>query len=326
NSNSYRSKMSSRGFWAWVPDFMSSKPVSALTDDRPSQINISHAQGKTDSYRPKYHDDLIRNGVLPPPRGSGSRIFRSTRRTSPNKGRATQVNSSNRVSKPTSKKTSPAGSTQRTRPSSRPRTERPGTRARYSASREPNGQFAKVRGEKPVSVKLSSPPPNAPKAPLADRLHEMDSLFSDLDVASTVMPAHHASLNHPISSPPLNAPKAPLADRLHDMDSMFSSMDVANTLLPAHRAPFKHYISSTPCTHHLCTVGHQHQEGLYLHEGKLAEQPHNYFGANNPPPWLWEVYKRVEASEASELDFVNLQYFIACHPPCFELCKEEIWE
>ena len=31
-------------------------------------------------------------------------------------------------------------------------------------------------------------------------------------------------------------------------------------------------------------------------------------------------------SEASEMDFVNLQYFITCHPPCFELCKEEIWE
>lgn len=264
---------------------MSSETASGVADDRSTEININHAQGRTDSYRPSYHDDLVRNGILPPPRGSGSpRVFRSARRTSPTKGRATQPNGGpNRVSKPTSKKTPPVASTGRQRPISRAPAKRPETKTRYPVPRKPNGQFAKIRGQEQVSVKPSSPPPNAPKAPLADRLQDMDSLFSNLDVA--------------------------------------------NTPLPANRAPFKHHISSSPCTHYLCPVGDEpHSEGLYLNEGRLAARPHNYFGASNPPPWLWEAYKKVEASEASEMDFVNLHYFITCHPPHFELCQEEFWE
>ena len=274
--------MPSNRYWAWVPDFMCPRTVSGSAEERSSQVNIRHAHGMTDSYRPSYHDELIRDGVLPPARGSGSRVFRSTRRTSPNKIRAAKANGSSRVSKPASKKISPITSTQRKSPISRNQTQRPETKARYPISRKKNGQFATIRKEEPVSVKLSSPPPNAPKAPLADRLRDMDSLFSNLDVA--------------------------------------------NTVLPAHRAPFKHHVSSDTCMHYLCPAGEPHSEGLYLHEGRLAESPHNYFGANNPPPWLLETYRRVEASEASEMDFVNLQYFITCHPPHFELCKEEFWE
>ncbi|KAL8792448.1 MAG: hypothetical protein Q9195_004981 [Heterodermia aff. obscurata] len=289
--------MPSRGFWAWIPDFMGSETASG---DRASPANISHAQGRTDSYRPSYHDDLIRNGVLPPARGSGSRIFRSTRRTSPNKRRATQTNGPNRVSKPTSKKTSPVASTRRERAKlSQPQTKRPEAKTRHPAARKQNGQFAKFRE---ASIKRSSPPPNAPKAPLADHVREKRSVKA--------------------SSPPPNAPKAPLADRLNDMDSLFSNLDVADTPLPVLRAPFRDHISSDSCMHPTCPVGEPHEEGLYLHEGRLAEGPHNYFGANNPPPWLWEAYKRVEASEASEMDFVNLQYFISCHLPRFDLCKE----
>ena len=277
--------MPSRGFWAWVADFKSPKTASGVAEDPSTQINISHRQGRTDSYRPSYHDDLVRNGILPPPRGTGSaRIFHSARRTSPTKGRATPANGgSNRVSKHTSKKTSPAASTGRQRPISRPLTNRPETKTRYQVPRKSNGQFAKIRKEEPVSVKPSSPPPKAPKAPLADRLQDMNSLFSNLDVA--------------------------------------------NTPLAAHRAPFKHHISSNQCTHYLCPVGDEpHSEGLYLHEGKFAARPHNYFGASNPPPWLWETYKKVEASEAIEMDFLNLHYFITCHPPHFGLCQEEFWE
>ena len=294
--------MPSHGFWAWVPDFICSKTASGFAE---GQINISHAHGKTDSYRPSYRDDLVRSGIIPPARGSGSsRVFRSTRRTPPNKGRATKpANAPNRVAKPASKKTSPAASTRSKRPISRPQTNPPETRARHSAPRKQNGQFAKIRKEEPVAIKLSSPPPNAPKAPLADRLR-----------------------NTGTSSPPPNAPKAPLADRLRDMDCLFSNLDVGNTPSPAHLAPFKHYVSSKPCTHYLCPVGEAHSEGLYFHEGTLSERPHNYFGANNPPPGLWEAYKKVETSEASEMDFINLQYFITCHPPHFELCKDEIWE
>ena len=274
--------MPSNGFWAWVPDFVSSKTASGSAEERSSQVNIRHAHGMTDSYRPSYHDKLILSGVLPPARGSGSRVFRSTRRTSPTKIRATKANGPSRVSKPASKKISSVISTQRKSPRSQNQTQRPETKARYPISRKKNGQFAKIRKAEQVPVKSSSPPPNAPKAPLADRLRDMDSLFSNLDVA--------------------------------------------NTVLPAHRAPFKHHVSSDTCMHYLCPAGEPHSEGLYLHEGRLAESPHSYFGANNPPPWLLETYRRVEASEASEMDFVNLQYFITCHPPHFELCKEEFWE
>ena len=285
--------MPSRGFWAWIPDIMSAKPASGFEEDRSSQTNLSHAHGRTDSYRPTYHDDLRRSGILPPARarGSGSRVFRSTRRTSPNKKKANNNSSPNRVSKPASastKKISPAAASTSwpKKPiSSRPQTKRPETKARYPAPRKQNGRFGKKSEEQqPALIIPSSPPPNAPKAPLADRLNNMDSLFSN--------------------------------------------MDVGNTILPAHRAPFKHHVSSSPCTHYLCPVGgsEPHSEGLYLHEGKLAERPHNYFGANNPPPWLWETYGRVERSEASEMDFINLQYFISCHTPHFELCKEEFWE
>ena len=259
--------MASNGFWAWIPDLLPSRPA----DNQSTQTNTSHAQGRTDSYRPSYHDDLIRNGIVPPPRGSGSgsRVFRSARRDPPAKGRA------NRVSKPGSKKNSPAKST---RPK-KPTPPRASNKKRRLPARLPNGRFAK---KEPVPVKASSPPPNAPKAPIADRIRDMESLFSNLDVT--------------------------------------------NTPLPAHRAPFLHHISSTLCTNHLCPIAQLHWEGLYLHEGRIAPRPHNYFGATNPPPWLWEAYDRVERSEGSEMDFVNLQYFISCHEPYFELCKEEFWE
>lgn len=41
---------------------------------------------------------------------------------------------------------------------------------------------------------------------------------------------------------------------------------------------------------------------------------------------LSEEYQRVEKSEASEIDFVNLPYFISCHPPCPEPRRDEVWQ
>lgn len=250
------------GVWAWVPDFLIPKHATGFLENITDHVNINHVYGKTDSYKPSY-DDLRDRGIVPPPRGSGPRVFRSKRRVSPNKDRVTGPNRIAKKARP-SRKQQPA-----------PKTCRPTTRMQTRSS---------ARGLQ--------------------------------DHAESIIP----------SSPPPNAPKAPLADRLQDLDSYFTNLDVANAFLPAHRSPFKDYISSTPCTHHLCSIAEPHQEGLYLHEDKLSSKPHNYFGATNPPEWLWKAFERVEASEASEMDFINLQYFLAVHGPYFELCREELWE
>ena len=254
--------MPSDGLWAWVPKFLIPKHATGLPENISDQSTISPANGKTDSSKPSYQD-LRSRGIVPPPRGSGSRVFQSKRRVAPSKG---GVIGPKRIAK-------------KAHPS---RKQQPRTRACY-----------------PTTRMLT---------------RSLDRGLQD-----------HARLIMP-SSPPLDAPKTPLANRLESLDSCFTSLDVANTLLPAHRAPFKDYISSTPCTHHLCSIAEPHQEGLYLHEGKLSSKPHNYFGATNPPEWLWKTFERVEASEGSEWDFINLQYFMALHGPYFNLCIEELWE
>ncbi|KAG7009427.1 hypothetical protein G7Y79_00002g005420 [Physcia stellaris] len=254
--------MPSDGLWAWIPNFLIPKNATGLPENISDQVNICHVYGETDSYRPSYQD-LRDRGIVPPPRDSGSRVFRSKRRTAPNKGG--------------------------------------------------------VIGPKRIAKKARSPTKAQPKIQTfrpTTRMQTRSSARGLQDHAKLVMP----------STPPPNAPKAPLTDRLQSLDSCFTNLDVANTFLPAHRAPFKDYISSTLCTHHLCSIAEPHQEGLYLHEGKLSSKPHNYFGATNPPEWLWKAFERVEASEASEMDFINLQYFLAVHGPYFQLCKEELWE
>ena len=174
----------------------------------------------------------------------------------------------------------------------RPRrgTQRLGSRvASKSASRLLEEQLAAIK---------PSPPPNAPNAPQADRLK---------------------------SSPPPNAPTAPLADRLNQMNKAFNDMGVGDSAITTIPAPFDCYVSNTQCTHAHCPVGESHLEGLYLHEGRLSDGPHFFFGAANPPPWLWEAYERLEQLVASDPDVVALEHFLICHPPHLELAFESFW-
>ena len=151
--------------------------------------------------------------------------------------------------------------------------------------------------EQPAAIK-PSPPPNAPTAPRAYRLKP---------------------------SPPPNAPTAPLADRLNQLDKAFNDMGVGDSTINIIPAPFDCYISDTQCMHQQCPIGESHPEGLYLHEGRLSDGPHDFFGAANPPPWLWQAYGRLEQLRASDHDLVGLEQFMLCHPPHLELASERFW-
>ena len=174
---------------------------------------------------------------------------------------------------------------------------RPRRSTQYLGFRVPSKSANRLLEEQLAAIK-PSPPPNAPKAPRADRLK---------------------------SSPPPNAPTAPLADRLNQMNESFNDMGVGDSTINIIPAPFDCYVSDTQCTHAHCPVGGSHLEGLYLHEGKLSDGPHTFFGATNPPAWLWKAYERLEQCMASDQDMVDLQRFLIYHPPHLELCLESFW-
>lgn len=68
-----------------------------------------------------------------------------------------------------------------------------------------------------------------------------------------------------------------------------------------------------------------HFQGLYLHNGELADRPHGFFGALNPPPNVKDAYARIERYQASDADYDTVRFFVMCHSACFEICMLENW-
>lgn len=95
------------------------------------------------------------------------------------------------------------------------------------------------------------------------------------------------------------------------------------------------HTSSHPCHHRtrhtdlLLTspVKGLHFEGLYLHNGELADRYHGFFGASNPPPDVKEAFDRCQRYEGLAADYDIVRYFCQCHGPFErELCRLDYWE
>ena len=266
--------------WAFIPEDMIHKDASGFPEHLSEYINVPHLYGRTDSYRPFDNNHSGNGGIMPPP-PPGSRVFR--RPTGFRGGHTKTVDPFQRSS--------------RCYVDKRLQSWRPRRSTQHLGSTVPSKSATRLLEEQLAAIR-PSPPPNAPKAPRADRLKP---------------------------SPPPNAPTAPLADRLNQMDKCFNDMGVGDSTITVIPSPFDCYVSDTQCTHVNCPVGGSHLEGLYLHEGKLSDGPHGFFGAANPPPWLWKAHERLEQLMASDLDMLCLQHFLICHPPHLELASEGFW-
>lgn len=47
---------------------------------------------------------------------------------------------------------------------------------------------------------------------------------------------------------------------------------------------------TTRCTNRKCPIKYRHEQGPYLHEGKLRSREGSMFGSSNPPPEIWSLY------------------------------------
>lgn len=47
---------------------------------------------------------------------------------------------------------------------------------------------------------------------------------------------------------------------------------------------------TTRCTNRKCPIKYRHEQGPYLHEGKLRSRECSMFGSSNPPPEIWSLY------------------------------------
>ena len=60
--------------------------------------------------------------------------------------------------------------------------------------------------------------------------------------------------------------------------------------------------ASSPCTFTTCPVKLPHNQGRYLHKGKLNWEMDGPFGSSNPTPEVWEAQAKVESCDNTNED------------------------
>ena len=73
---------------------------------------------------------------------------------------------------------------------------------------------------------------------------------------------------------------------------------------------------TTRCKHRDCPIKHRHEQGPYLHKGKLRTREGSIFGSSNPPPEVWFLYdmSRNETFQGtSDKAFASVQLFVKYH-------------
>lgn len=71
------------------------------------------------------------------------------------------------------------------------------------------------------------------------------------------------------------------------------------------------------CAHPTCPIDEPHYEGPYYYNNILADQDHPWFAGSNPPPFLWEAYRKSQDLTLTRHEDDMLHYFWLWHVPPF---------
>ena len=143
------------------------------------------------------------------------------------------------------------------------------------------------------------------------------SLFTPQSSSSDELSLKHGDKSEGPSEPTISTPSArvlthsnfPRAKRPTTPVSIPESFDIPIPIFPFPAGKSR-------CKDRDCPIKIRHEQGPYLHEGKLRTREGSIFGASNPPPEIWFLYDRFGNADLQGVDskpFAPVELFVKYH-------------
>ncbi|KAM0798106.1 hypothetical protein BDR22DRAFT_914147 [Usnea florida] len=170
----------------------------------------------------------------------------------------------------------------------------------------PTPSYPNLRRYSPLSDDDFSNVPTTPVFPPSPRTPHLVRALSDEDLSAyPSTPTFPPSPSQPPHSPRSNS-SSELSDAPESPVWPESPKRSSRPLPPAvrHRLP--------PCTEPFCPVRkavRRHDQGPYQHKGKQPENKNTEFRESNPPPRVWETWRKIKAGDSSRTTNDECEYF-----------------
>ena len=121
--------------------------------------------------------------------------------------------------------------------------------------------------------------------------------------------ASNEAIEVTISAPPAKAVAHATRLRFEGPDTPSSTPAFFEIPIPVFPFP----AGTSRCRNRDCPIKIRHEQGPYLHEGKLRTREGSIFGSSNPPPELWFLYDTSGNENSRGPGFAAIELFVKYH-------------